>query len=120
MMNDSKPNQSKNQETSSLKPFKKVDKESGTSKGPLSFLLGSLTSLLMAGVCLKLSQNIVSYFTLHSPNYNSPIAQSAASGFKTLVVGTSFLATFSFGFIGLGLMLVFIRSLFDGKAANPS
>ena len=55
------------------------------------------------------------YFTLHSPHYSSAIAQSAASGLKTLVIGTSFLATFSFTFIGLGLFIVFIRSLFDGK-----
>ena len=120
MMSDSKSGKPEKEDISSSKPFSEIDAESETPKGPMSFLLGSLTSLLMAGVCLKLSQNIVSYFTLHPPNYNSPIAQSAASGFKTLVIGTSFLATFSFAFIGLGLILVFIRSLFDGKAPNAS
>ncbi len=84
-------------------------------KGPLSFLSGFLTSLLLAWMCLGLSVRLVSYFSLHSQHYSSPIAQSVASGFKTLVIGMSFLATFSFTFIGLGLAILFIRSLFTGK-----
>ena len=84
-------------------------------KGPLSFLSGALTSGLMAWICLVLSKKTIVYFTLHEPNYNSPIAQSIASGFKTLVVGMCFLATFTFTFIGIGLTLVFIRSLFSGN-----
>ena len=87
-------------------------------KGPLSFLSGALTSLMLGWLCLGLSQRIVLYFTIHSPNYSSAFAQSVASGFKTLVVGISFLATFTFGFIGLGLTLVFFRSLFDGKSVD--
>ncbi|ABX08644.1 DUF3082 domain-containing protein [Prochlorococcus marinus] len=93
--------------------------ESGKSepvrKGPLSFLSGALTSLLFAWVALLLSEKLVVYFTIHSPNYSSPIAQSIRSGFKTLVIGMSFLATFTFAFIGLGLTIVFIRSLFDAS-----
>tara|TARA_B100000700_G_C14824914_1_gene751845 strand:- start:443 stop:808 length:366 start_codon:yes stop_codon:yes gene_type:complete len=84
-------------------------------KGPLSFLSGSLTGIVLCLVCYRLSQYIVIYFSTHSTNYSSPIAQSIASGFKTLIVGTSFLATFTFGFIGLGLALVFVRSLFDAN-----
>ena len=84
-------------------------------KGPLNFLSGALTSLLFAWLCFGLSKNMVIYFTLHTPSYSSPIAQSVASGFKTLVIGISFLATFTFSFIGIGLILVFIRSLIDGK-----
>ena len=61
------------------------------------------------------SKKIVLYFSIHTPNYSSPIAQSIASGFKTLIIGISFLATFTFGFIGLGLFLVFIRSLIEGN-----
>ena len=87
-------------------------------KGPLSFLSGAVTSGLLAWLCLKLSQGIVGYFTLHSPDYSSAVAQSVASGFKTLVIGMSFLATFTFSFIGLGLILVFIRSLIDGKSSD--
>ena len=84
-------------------------------KGPLSFFTGSITSLFFSFLCLLLSKKIVLYFSIHTPNYSSPIAQSIASGFKTLIVGISFLATFTFGFIGLGLFLVFIRSLIEGN-----
>jgi hypothetical protein len=48
---------------------------------------------------------------MHPPAYSSAIAQSIATAVKTLVVGMTFLATFSFGFIALGLSLVFLRSL---------
>ena len=84
-------------------------------KGPLSFLSGSITSLFFSFLCLYISKEIVSYFSIHTPNYSSPIAQSIASGFKTLIIGISFLATFTFGFIGLGLFLVFFRSLIEGN-----
>ncbi len=84
-------------------------------KGPLSFLSGSITSLSFSLVSLFISKKIVLYFSLHTPNYSSPIAQSIASGFKTLIIGISFLATFTFGFIGLGLFLVFLRSLIEGN-----
>ena len=87
-------------------------------KGPLSFLSGSITSLSFSLLSLFISRKIVIYFSIHSPNYSSPIAQSIASGFKTLIIGISFLATFTFGFIGLGLFLVFIRSLIEGNKAK--
>ena len=80
-------------------------------KGPLSFLSGSMTAALLGWLCLGLSQRVVSHYALHPPIYSSAIAQSIATAMKTLVVGMCFLATFSFGFIALGLMLVFIRSL---------
>ncbi len=94
--------------------------ESSSSKGPLSFLSGATTSGLFAWLCLGLSRRMVTYFTLHSPHYNSAIAESIASGFKTLVIGMCFLATFTFAFIGFGLTLVFIRSLFDGKKQDAN
>ena len=84
-------------------------------KGPLSFLSGSITSLSFSLLSFFISKKIVLYFSIHTPNYSSPIAQSIASGFKTLIIGISFLATFTFGFIGLGLFLVFIRSLIEGN-----
>ena len=84
-------------------------------KGPLSFLSGSITSLFFSLLSLFISKKIILYFSIHTPNYSSPIAQSIASGFKTLIIGISFLATFTFGFIGLGLFLVFIRSLIEGN-----
>ncbi len=82
-------------------------------KGPLSFLSGSITSLSFCFLSLFISKKIVLYFSIHNLNYSSAIAQSIASGFKTLIIGISFLATFTFGFIGLGLFLVFIRSLIE-------
>ena len=93
-----------------------LDKTSSVpKKGPLSFLSGSITSLSFGLLSLFISKKIVLYFAIHTPNYSSAIAQSIASGFKTLIIGISFLATFTFGFIGLGLFLVFIRSLIEGK-----
>jgi hypothetical protein len=89
-------------------------------KGPLSFLSGSLTAVLLGWLCLGLSQKVVTHYALHPPNYSSAIAQSIATAMKTLVVGMSFLATFSFGFIGLGLFLVFIRSLLPGTAKETA
>tara|TARA_B100000579_G_scaffold258678_1_gene213067 strand:+ start:418 stop:780 length:363 start_codon:yes stop_codon:yes gene_type:complete len=84
-------------------------------KGPLSFFSGSITSLFFSLLSLFISKKIILYFSIHTPNYSSPIAQSIASGFKTLIIGISFLATFTFGFIGLGLFLVFVRSLIEGN-----
>ncbi|WP_320667573.1 DUF3082 domain-containing protein [Prochlorococcus sp. MIT 1307] len=106
----------------SKNPILKGEEEKSISpqKGPLSFFSGAITSIFLSWICLELSQRMVIYFTLHSPAYSSPIAQSVASGFKTLVIGISFLATFTFGFIGLGLILVFIRSLFDGNAREST
>ena len=92
--------------------------ESSPKKGPLSFLSGSVTSLLFAWLSLGLSQKVVLYFSSHSLDYSSSIAQSIASGFKTLLIGICFLATFTFGFIGLGLIIVFIRSLFGARPVD--
>ena len=93
-----------------------IDRESSEpKKGPLSFFSGSITSLSFSLLSLYISKKIVLYFAIHTPNYSSQIAQSIASGFKTLIIGISFLATFTFGFIGLGLFLVFIRSLLEGN-----
>ena len=89
-------------------------------KGPLSFLSGSLTAVLLGWLCLGLSRKVVTHYALHPPQYSSAIAQSIATAMKTLVVGMSFLATFSFGFIGLGLFLVFIRSLLPNSAKETA
>jgi cytochrome c biogenesis protein CcdA len=48
------------------------------------------------------------------------VAQSIATAVKTLVVGMCFLATFSFAFIGLGLLLTFFRSLLPARPADPA
>lgn len=89
-------------------------------KGPLSFLSGSLTAGLLAWLALGLSQKLVAYYALHPPSYGSAIAQSIATALKTLIVGMSFLATFSFAFIAIGLALVFVRSLVSGSGSAPA
>ena len=106
-------NESDELANSSSTPLDSVSSE--PKKGPLSFISGSITSLSFSLLSLFISKKIVLYFSIHTPNYSSPIAQSIASGFKTLIIGISFLATFTFGFIGLGLFLVFIRSLIEGN-----
>ncbi|QPN66133.1 DUF3082 domain-containing protein [Synechococcus sp. CBW1006] len=89
-------------------------------KGPLSFLSGALTSALLGWLSLGVSQRVVGYYIDHPPSYGSAMAQSIATAVKTLVVGMCFLATFSFGFIGLGLFLVFLRSLVPaGSEQSP-
>jgi hypothetical protein len=89
-------------------------------KGPLSFLSGALTSGLLAWLSLGLSQRLVSWYTLHPPHYSKPFAQSIGTAMKTLVLGMSFLATFTFAFVGLGLFLVFIRSLLPVRTVESS
>lgn len=80
-------------------------------KGPLSFLSGALTSAVLAWLCLGLSRRVVAYYVAHPPQYEARLAQSIATAVKTLVVGMCFLATFSFAFIAVGLLLTLVRSL---------
>ena len=89
-------------------------------KGPLSFLTGALTSGLLAWFCLGLSGRVVGYYAEHPPHYDAQIAQSIATALKTLLVGMCFLATFSFAFIGVGLLLTFLRSLRPAVTEKPS
>ena len=83
-------------------------------KGPLSFLTGSLTSFGFAWLALQLSGRVVRYYADHPPHYEARFAQSIAVFMKTLMVGMSFLATFTFAFVGLGLLLTAVRSLMPG------
>lgn len=89
-------------------------------KGPLSFLSGAITSGLFAWGCLLLSERVVGYYGSHPPHYSARLAQSIATAVKTLVVGMTFLATFTFAFVGLGLFLVFVRSLFRPSPGEPT
>ena len=82
-------NESDELANSSASPLVKDSSE--PKKGPLSFLSGSITSLSFSLLSLFISKKIVLYFSIHTPNYSSPIAQSIASGFKTLIIGISFL-----------------------------
>jgi len=63
-----------------------------------------------------LSNKITIYFSIHKPSNTSEIVQNISSSINTLIIGLSFLLTFSFGFIGIGLFIVFIRSFFLKKS----
>ena len=84
-------------------------------KGPINYLVGSLTSFSLCILSFAISKKIAFYFATHRPNNTSEIVQSISTSLNTLIVGLSFIATFSFGFIGLGLFIVFIRSFFIKK-----
>lgn len=88
-------------------------------KGPLSFVSGALTAGLLSWLCLGLSRRMALYYALHPPHYASAVAQSIATALKTLLLGMAFLATFSFGFIALGLTLAFLRSLRGPQPLEP-
>ena len=79
-------------------------------KGPLNYFVGSLTSFLLFIFFYFLSNKIAIYFSVHKPSNPSEIVQNISSSINTLLIGLSFLLTFSFAFIGIGLFIVFIRS----------
>ena len=85
-------------------------------KGPLNFIVGSLTSFLLFIFFYFLSNKIAVYFSIHKPSNSSEIVQNISSSINTLIIGLSFLLTFSFAFIGIGLFIVFIRSFFLKKS----
>ena len=85
-------------------------------KGPFNFFIGSLTSFLLFIFSYFLSNKIAIYFSIHKPSNSSEIVQSISSSINTLIIGLSFLLTFSFAFIGIGLFIVFIRSFFLKKS----
>ena len=91
------------------------DKQNLSEKGPLSFLTGSLTSFILCILFYLLSTKIAIYFSLHKPSNTSEIVKSISSSIYTLIIGLSFLLTFSFAFIGLGLFIIFIRSFLIKK-----
>lgn len=91
----------------------------GLRKGPLSFLSGALTSGLLAWLALALSGRVVAYYGAHPPHYSARLAQSIGTAVKTLVVGMTFLATFTFAFVAVGLFLTFLRSLWPPLPGGP-
>ena len=84
-------------------------------KGPLNFIIGSLTSFSLCLFSYLISNNIAIYFSTHKPTNSSEIVEKISSSISTLIIGLSFLLTFSFAFIGVGLFIVFIRSFFVKK-----
>ena len=103
----------------SLSPSNGSDPQ-GPRKGPLSFLSGALTSGLLAWLALGLSRRVLAHYASHPPHFSSAIAQNIATAMKTLIVGMCFLASFSFAFIGLGLFVVFLRSLVAAKPGSAA
>ena len=93
-----------------------IDNKITPEKGPLNFILGSVTSFLLFISFYLISNKIAIYFALHKPSNSSEIVQNISSSINTLIIGLSFLLTFSFGFIGIGLFIVFIRSFFVNKS----
>mgnify|MGYP001490242101 CR=1 FL=1 len=91
------------------------DKVKDLEKSPLSFFTGSVTSFTLFIVFYKISIKVAIYFSNHRPTNNSEIVQNISSSLNTLIIGLSFLATFSFGFIGFGLFIVFVRSFLSKK-----
>ena len=92
-----------------------LENQNPPEKGPLSFISGSLTSFLLCIFFYFISNKIAIYFSLHKPSNSSEIVQSISSSINTLIIGLSFLLTFSFAFIGLGLFIVFVRSFLIKK-----
>ena len=92
-----------------------IDNENSPEKGPLSFITGSLTSFLLCIFFYFISNKVAIYFSIHKPINSSEIVQSISSSINTLIIGLSYLLTFSFAFIGLGLFIVFIRSFLVKK-----
>ena len=91
------------------------ENQNNLEKGPLSFLTGSLTSFLLSIFFYFISNKVVIYFSEHKPSNSSEIVQSISSNINTLIIGLSFLLTFSFAFIGFGLFIVFVRSFLVKK-----
>ena len=87
--------------------------------GPLRYLTGALSSGLFAVLSWLVAERLVVYFTLHPPHYSKPVAQSIAVGLKTILIGTSFLAVFSFSLIAVGLCLLLVRALLPGHGRQP-
>jgi hypothetical protein len=75
---------------------------------------------LLAWLSLGLSRRVLAHYASHPPQYSSVIAQNIATAMKTLIVGMCFLATFIFAFIGLGLLVVFVRSLVVAKPGSAA
>ena len=92
-----------------------IDNKNTTEKGPLNFIIGSVTSFLLFISFYFISNKIAIYFALHKPSNSSEIVQNISSSINTLIIGLSFLLTFSFGFIGIGLFIVLIRSFYVNK-----
>ena len=85
------------------------DNKNDPPKGPLSFLIGSITSFSLFMIFYLISKNIAIYFATHRPSNNSEIVQSISTSLNTLIVGLSFLAHS----LSPLLVLVYLLYLFE-------
>ena len=63
------------------------DNKNNPQKGPINFLIGSLTSFSLFIIFYFISKNIAIYFATHRPSNNSEIVQSISTNLNTLIVG---------------------------------
>ena len=63
-------------------------------KGPVNFIIGSITSFFLFSLFFLLSKNVALYFANHRPSNSSELVQSISTSLNTLIVGLFFLATF--------------------------
>jgi|TARA_Y100000991_G_scaffold26055_1_gene16599 hypothetical protein len=84
-------------------------------KGPLSYLSGSLTSGLFCAFSVWITLKLITYYSLHPPHYSQQFAQSIATALKTLIIGSGCVAVFSFGLIAAGLLMLFFQALFQNE-----
>ena len=108
----------KNINDSLIEKNKENKNVSQVEKGPLNYLSGAITSLILSIIFYWISNKVAIYFAIHKPSNKSEIVQSISTSFNTLIVGLFFLATFSFVFVAAGLFIVFIRSFFEKKIKN--
>ena len=70
---------------------KDTSNESIPKKGPLNFIIGSLTSFSLCLFSYLISNNIAIYFSNHKPTNSSEIVEKISSSISTLIIGLSFL-----------------------------
>ena len=88
-------------------------------KGPLNFIVGSLTSFSLFIFFYFLSNKIAIYFSIHKPSNSSEIVQNITSSINTLIIGLSFLLTFSFALSVLDFLLYLFAVFLWRKVELP-
>ena len=89
-------------------------------KGPMSYLSGSLTSGGFCAVAVVITLKLIAYYSAHPPHYSQRLAQSIATALKPLIIGSGCVATFSFGLVSAGLMLLFLKSIFQNESNSAA
>lgn len=110
-----------------LTPTPNKDTQAEQSQDALPSPLKALTATLIAGgfaiALYFLTSSIAQTFANKPITSTNPTAINISAAVRTLVVGISTLATFVFGFIAAGLVIVTIYSVIEqskNKSAPPS